>query len=177
MLTNNKLRFIFLVGLFFLNSCQRDQAGNLDNDNKEEKIKFYVNTDSLEIYNPFDYRSSEDAEVYIFKYINVSCPTCLNDISELNKLSIKLDNSKVMLVCHSDDYFEYFKYLVENGSIAELQYPVYLDTSGTFLRRNNVFQEFKNDNIVYTDSNHLVLYSKKPFDKRSVLNAISGSIK
>ncbi len=65
-----------------------------------------------------------------------------------------------------------FKYIVEEEVITGLHYPVFLDTSSVFLRKNEIFRHQEIDYAVIADTNNLVLFSGAPLEKRSILKAM-----
>lgn len=133
---------------------------------KETKIHL----DSLCPYNPFKKSEKGEFDYTIISYHNVSCPPCIEEINKWKQLA-ELKTKKrfqVSLVCHSDDYFEYFKYLCGNGTIKGFPYPFLLDTLNRFLKTNPIFAELNADNTITVDQTDKVILIGNPVHSQEV---------
>lgn len=78
---------------------------------------------------------------------------------------------KVVLVCYSSDYFEYFKYLCESNEINKFKGQFLLDTSNRFALKNPFFLEEIVNKTVFTNAENEVLLVGNPLYNEILLNS------
>lgn len=129
---------------------------------------------SLDVYDSFNSVDSGLDKIQVISYLNLSCPPCLNDIDRWNQFAIKYRDYgvRVKLVCYSDDYFEYFKYLRENGTNGEFNGTFLLGTANVFLRNNKFIRSKSSGGTVVTDENSKVILHGSPLQSAKVSEAI-----
>ncbi|HBJ01312.1 MAG TPA: hypothetical protein DDY89_11640 [Lysinibacillus sp.] len=107
--------------------------------------KLYEKADTIKlpnnliVYNPFnrsvlDSNQIANSTFKIYSFIDVSCPSCLTNLQNWNKVASELSKYKVpiILVCQSEDNFELIKYLCEKKDIPEFPFPFYFDDQKQF---------------------------------------------
>ncbi|GAB1464276.1 redoxin family protein [Pedobacter sp.] len=131
---------------------------------RREGVKF-IFPDSLIAYRPFgieNFAGRQDFEantLRIVTFIDVSCPSCLSEIKNWEKVEQKLKkyNVPIIVICQSEDKFETFKFLCEQKKIPELKLPFYLDLKNAFFEKNSSLSAAKNQHTVLIDQNNNML--------------------
>lgn len=179
MIIKKKIIAILLLSFYILTSC----TNSINNsNNKKELIKY----DSLEIYNPFNVeleKIKKTNSFTIITYINVSCASCLAEISKWNTFYKKInkDQTNIEMICYSKDNFEYFKFLCETKQINDTKNIFYLDRKRIF-EENNSFLDLKNsDQTVLLNKNNNVLAGGNPLHSAEIeakyINILNNNIK
>ena len=122
--------------------------------------------DSLDIYNPFNENNTNNAAttgstLKIYTFVDTSCPSCLSNINNWNKIALELRKHQVpiVMICQSEDNFELLKYLCEKKDIAGYPHAFYLDIKDQFFTKNEFLKPLPNMHTVLTDSNNKILLS------------------
>ena len=158
-------RIIFFSLILGLISCGGVKSKKMI-ENKE-----FISFDSLIDYDPYNKVKAVKYSHRIISYINVSCPSCIEEITRWTELSSKLSQYKcgIDLVCHSDDDFELFKYLCEKGDFKTFPHQFLLDNNNIFSGMNKVFVDPIADKTVLINSNDEVLAIGNPLHEKRVL--------
>jgi hypothetical protein len=140
-------------------------CNNAKKNTTSEKIKM---PDSLSVFYKGDITTFDKNRINglsLITSINTSCATCLYELDQwldFEKLN-KNEDLEFMIICHSKDNFEMFRYLYENGDIPALNVPIYLDMSNTFMSLNRGFLNEEKKITVLTDKNYNVILNGSPF--------------
>lgn len=160
------LFYVILIPIVIL-SCSENggKAGKNENSLK-------INFDSLAVFNPYKLSDLDNPEYYIVTYLNVSCPSCLAEIDKWDKLNREFLSDKVALkmICYSDDYFEQFKYLYENGHMGKTSFTFLLDTLNQFSKRNSIFLNSDADKTVLLNSDYRVVEIGSPIHDSAIMS-------
>ncbi len=164
--------FILIISRFSF-SCKEKKILK-----KENKVLLLQNIrviyDSLAIYNLFQKYDTTKYKYNIVSYINVSCPPCLDEIDKWAEFYKRFKKRvKVNLVCYSEDYFEYFKYLYENGRINKLPYPLFFDTYSSSIKNNPHFVKNNFDFTAITDNTNKIIAVGNPLHDTKTYNLYS----
>jgi peroxiredoxin len=126
-----------------------------------------------------DSTSTVNANFKIYSRINASCATCINHIDQWRDLRHKLDkyNTSIILMFHSEDDFEYLKYLCESGEIKKIQFPLFLDNKNKFIKLNTFMQKHKHFETVLTDKNNYILAMGNPTVSKEIEDIFLKEIK
>lgn len=164
-------QFYFLFGLLLIISCQnKQQKAKITNAIAQKIIGQKLNfPDNLETYRPFkDYLldSTEVAKkrLRIFTYINISCPSCIANLENWNKVASQLIkyNVPIFFLCYSEDNFEYIKFLCEQGKVKTFAFPFFFDKQDRFLKKNKFLTVSPNYHTVLLDENDKILWVGDP---------------
>ncbi|SHN35652.1 hypothetical protein SAMN04488057_12811 [Cyclobacterium lianum] len=152
-----------LVILFLLSqSCQKNTINELTHYELPvlEKLDFEIAiVDSLQKFSsnmdlvpvPLKETFCRDQDMsYIITFINVSCVTCLADFEFWNRFfeSTSSKKVKVYYVVHSNDRFNFFKYVINSGKIEINLNSVWVDENEFY--NNFYFQDYY---LYFTKSN------------------------
>lgn len=165
------LYYFFGSCTFSFFSCNNDnKLQNIDPaiemTNKDSLIgKTIIMSDSMESYSP--YREDiymDSAEIFranykIFAFINVSCVSCIPDISKWDSLAPTFMKHRVpvILICDAKDNFEYAKYLFEKRIIKHYSFPLFFDTKSIFYKNNFFLRHDLAHQAVLTDANNKII--------------------
>jgi hypothetical protein len=144
-----------------------------DSINNSNNKSILIKYDSLEIYNPFNVKLEKKQKANpftIIAYINVSCASCLEEISKWNDFYSKINKNKtdIIMICYSKDNFEYFRYLCETNKIENTNNIFYLDNYKVFEENNSILRLRHTDQTVLLDSNNNILLGGNPFHSAEV---------
>jgi hypothetical protein len=166
--------FIGFIGLTFIVSCNRHFDEHLG---KLLKLPHH-----LEIYNPYlaeipDSTGHFIKKSKIYSLVNVSCPTCipqLYDLDSINqKLKIQNKDAQVIAICRADDNFQLIKYFFESKKMVNIQIPLVLDFEDKFIELNATLLNIDDGMLVLTNEyNKILLTGNLKKDKRKFLELI-----
>ena len=173
-LINYTIFFIFLL------SCKSKHDEK--NISKHESIintvlgtQLELPVDSLSTYDYLnsyksDSVSTVNSKFKIYSRVNASCSTCIEHINLWNDLSYKLEkyDTSIILLCYSEDNFEFIKYLCESDQIEKFQYPLFFDWKNEFMNLNKFMLENKHFETVLTDVNNYILAVGNPIISKNI---------
>ncbi len=165
---NNKLIFIILL-IFF--SCRQDREPD-----KATPASFVRLPGDFEIYNSELGKKSfipgnTGYSLKLFTTINVSCATCLLNLEKWKlfyKEATKCNKILLVPVCYTKDNFEILKFLFEEKKISGIEFPLLLDSVGTFTEMNKQFGGETSGMSVITNAANKILFSGNPMDSETV---------
>src|SRR5437868_2964693 len=107
----------------------------------------------------------------VYCYLNVSCPTCLVDISKWQEVSDEFvkRHIPVVLVLYGTDDFEYFKFLCESKKIKDFPYPFFLDTKDQFSILNPICIKFQAHRALLVDNKYRVVLQGSPLHSEKTM--------
>lgn len=142
-------------------------CSNINKNQKNDdpiKNEMLMLPDSLIVYGSFTKKHTDTGLVLpssfkIYSFIDASCPSCLTDIKNWNKIALEFDRNdvQIILICQSQDNYELLKYLFEKNSLPELSFPLYFDVNNQFFVRNKFLSPAPNHHTVLTDKNNNIL--------------------
>lgn len=108
----------------------------------------------------------------IYAFINVSCSSCISDIDKWTTTCPEFFKYKVpvVLVCFSDDNFEYVRYLFESNKLRKFPFPLYLDAKRLFYPLNNFIKEDVAHQAVLVDSSNTIVATGNPIVSEQIKN-------
>ncbi len=121
-----------------------------------------------------DYRSdsigTSNPKFKIYSRVNASCGTCVDQIDQWGDLSSELGkyNTSIILVCHSENNFEFIKHLCESGKIKEYTDPLYFDEENKFADLNSFMKRSKHFETVLTDRDDTILLMGNPLRSKAM---------
>ena len=161
---------LIVILMFFLFSCRENKKYNDNGVSLKPVIDNVLGDkleipDSLNVYTPFlkyvsDSVQISDSNFKIYTYINASCSTCIEDISKWREITDEFvkNGAVVCLIFHSDDNYEFIKYLCESGAIRDFPFPFFFDAKDEYLKKNSFVKHSKHFETVLTDrENHIIL--------------------
>lgn len=100
----------------------------------------------------------------IYAFIDVSCPSCIADIDRWNQVVPEFMKYKVpvLLICFSENNFEYIKYLFENGQVKKFPFPLFLDVTKQLHKLNSFVKENEAHQVILTDQCNTILATGNP---------------
>ncbi len=103
-------------------------------------------------------------------YINVSCPTCIEEIDKWAEFykEVRNEHLNILLIFFSKDRFEYIMFLIETGVIKDFPFPFYLDETGSFSASNPVFNDPVADKTLLIDKPKRELIKGNPLHKENI---------
>lgn len=165
---------IGFIGLAFLVSCNRHS-------DKHPEILLNL-PHRIEIFNPYlaeipDSTSLFNKKSKIYSLVNVSCPTCIPQLYDLDSINQKLKfqskDAQVIAICRADDNFQLIKYFFESKKMDNIQIPLVLDLEDKFIELNATLLNFEDGMQVLTnEDNKILLISNFKKDKRKFLELI-----
>lgn len=158
---------IFSIASFFI-GCSNGKIGK---DSTSEPVQ-HINLNKLEYYNPYQLEIPNEFDYVITKYLNVSCPNCVDDIKKLSAVNEHYPNCKIQLVCHSEDKFMYFKHLIKENKFSQTNFPFLLDTANVFLSNNPDLKMDLTHIVIVTDPKDRILKIVE-LDQKKIEEAIS----
>lgn len=172
-----KLILLFFFILFF--SCKGQNNNKNITSHPDHKVNISYN--NLEIYDPFDVKEfvkQSNPSFTIVSYINVSCPSCIEEIDSWKLFWTKFNNKncRINLVFYSKDKFEYIKFLVESGEIQKFPFPFYLDVNESFLIHNTFMQNPKYDYTVLLDKDNVLISTGNPLHNKTISSEFTDII-
>lgn len=171
-----KIMLYFLFGILWA-SCNTQErsmgekkAGSFNQLNLPEGLKSYsLNPDSLILDS---LKLTQHSNYKIYAFIDVSCPSCIADIDQWNKIhkDFLSYNVPIILICYSKGNFEYLKYLFESNQIKSFPYPIYLDMNHQLFEGNRYLKEKTSHYAILTDKNNNILIEGNPLFSTKVKN-------
>lgn len=149
--------------LIIFSSCEESQ--------KEKLSNTIISLNELKFYNPFNIKDYNNVKFRVIHYLNTDCPECISEIKEWNQLNLKLNNysAKLILVCYSEDDFEYFRYLCKKEKIPPVSITFLLDTAKSFIGKNNIFVKTSSGKTVLVNTKGEVLCIGNPIRDKNKL--------
>ncbi len=161
--------------LISMSSCEKKQEKNLKSVTELTIGTKLMIPSNLTLYNHpssgYNVDSTEiaNSKYKIYSHINVSCSTCLEEISLWADIitSFKSYQVPVILICSSHDNFELIMHLFETNKIKNFSYPIFFDLDDDYIEKNKFMDKENHFKTVLTDSENKILllgnpiYSKK----------------
>lgn len=171
-----------LISVIIVLSCKNEQreleTNSLPhlNDLVNKNIgKRFIISDSLTIYSPFTNYLLDSAKVAnskfkIYSHINVSCPTCIEEIKLWNNLALEFSkyDTPVILIFGTKDDFEFIKYLCESGGIKNFPYPFFMDNIGEYNTLNEFMRESSDSETILTNQENIISLIGNPLHSKEV---------
>lgn len=149
-------------GLWLLTSCNSDQKAQHDPP-KETSTLDIAFLDTIEVYNmppDFDAADYRKRPFRLYTSINVSCASCIEKVKIWDSIYRNLGPSPQLAlipIAQTEDNFEVFKYLFENGTIKDVTIPFFMDENNEFRKGNRLLIGNQFDFLLLTDSTNKVL--------------------
>lgn len=111
-----------------------------------------------------------DSKFKIYSRVNASCGTCIDHINLWSDLNSKLNkyDISIILLCYSEDSFEYIKYLCESSEIKKFPYPLFFDKRDQFIKLNTFMKKHKHFETVLTDRDNYILAVGNPIISKDI---------
>ncbi len=165
---NRLFALLFIATLPVLLSCNSDHA--VKNDLQQETILLQTAfLDTVEVYNApagFDATAYRKRPFRLYTSINVSCASCIEKVNIWDSIYRNMGTTPQLAfipIAQTEDNFEVFKYLFENGTIKSVQIPFFMDENNEFRNSNRKLIGGQFDFLLLTDSTNKVL----AFENRS----------
>ena len=157
------LSLLYVVaGLWLLASCNNDQKAQHDPP-KEASTLNIAFLDTIEVYNTppgFDAAAYRKRPFRLYTSINVSCASCIEKVNIWDSIYRNMSVSPQLAlipIAQTEDNFEVFKYLFENGTIKNVTIPFFMDGNNEFRKDNHQLIGSQFDFLLLTDSTNKVL--------------------
>ncbi|PZR22449.1 MAG: hypothetical protein DI535_26140 [Citrobacter freundii] len=150
------------AGFLLLLSCNNDQQA-LKSRPKETTILNIAALDTVEVYNTpdgFDAVAYRKKPFRLYTSINVSCASCIAKVNTWDSIYRSMGETPQLAlipVAQTEDNFEVFKYLFENGTIKSVEIPFFMDGNNEFRNSNRQLIGNQFDFLLLTDSTNKVL--------------------
>jgi len=164
------LYLFFLLILNAFTACQNNNATSSAIVTNKQPIDTVVGKKlniptNLQAYSPFSgylldsNQLKHFSSMKIYSYVNVSCPSCIGSLETWKKLIPEFMKSDVpvILICRTEDNFEYIKFRCENGSVKNFPFPFYFDAKQQYIKQNPFIKEYGAYQTVLTDKDNNIL--------------------
>ncbi|NER03183.1 MAG: hypothetical protein F6K17_11390 [Okeania sp. SIO3C4] len=127
----------------------------------------------------FDSAFIARAELKLYTFVNVSCPTCIQELIDLSEFVSLFGSVNISLIpiCGSTGGFEVFLHYLETSISKRISpYPIFLDYENQFIKLNQFMQE-KRLQTVLTDESNTILLIGDPTKSEVIRDKYSTDIK
>ncbi len=163
---------LFLIVVWFV-SCDNNKKVNYDTDTSVEG-KLII-PQRIVMYQPFPSSNSivdsvkiANSSLKIYSLVDGSCATCVGSIKKWINFTKMTNIPVILMITSSDEQFNLFKYVCEEGEFKNFKYPFFLDLNNEFYSLNRELFADKGIHTVLADADNKILLFGNPTESSTI---------